>query len=126
MQILDKYGYLESALDYIERNIVSGKGLHKIANKTRINEDLLLNLSLALKSFSEKQLFTMMAEKLEDRHSSLSGAEAELTAADISIEKDGKGVFILLTAVFEIVLDGEVEDKTELAIKIYSSKNMRI
>ena len=54
MEIIDKYGYLEAALDYIEKNIVSGRGLQKLAKKAGVNEDLVKNLSSALSGFSEK------------------------------------------------------------------------
>ena len=57
MQIIDKYGYLESAIGYIEKGIASGRGLQKIAKKAGINEDLIKNLSVLLNGFSEKQFF---------------------------------------------------------------------
>ena len=126
MQILDRYGYLESALEYIDRNIASGKGLHKIAKKTGISENSLRTLSLSLKDFSEKQIFTMLGEKLENRHTSLSGASAEVSGADISIEKDERGVFALLNVAFDIVADGDMEDKATADIKFFSKNNIQI
>ena len=126
MQIMDKYGYLESALDYIEKNVVSGRGLQKIAKKTRINKGLLKNLSLSLKNFSEKQFFTLLQESLEEHHSSLSGAVAEVLATDISVEKDKKGVLVLLNINFDIIMGEEVEDKIALDVKIYSKNNIII
>ena len=56
---------------------------------------------------------TTLQEKLEERHSSLSGAEVEVSGADVSIENEKKNVFVLLSLVFDIVLDGEKEDKTK-------------
>ncbi|MCX6721113.1 MAG: hypothetical protein NT026_00705 [Candidatus Staskawiczbacteria bacterium] len=126
MQILDKYGYLESALDYIEKQIISGKGLQKIAKKTGVSEDLLKNLSLALKGFSQKQFFAALQEEIESRHSSVSGADVEIVTADISIETPKKSVFILLDLIFHIVIDGEKEDKIEMEIKIFSKNNIQI
>lgn len=126
MQILDKYGYLESALGYIEKQIISGKGLQKIAKKTGINEDLLKNLSLALKGFSEKQVLTSIAEKLEEGHSSLSGAIGEIDGTDLSVELQGNKAFVLLTVVCDIVSNDETEDKIKLEIQIISKNNIKI
>ena len=55
MEIIDKYGYLESALGYIEKNIVAGRNLQKLAEKSRVNMNLLKKLSAALLNFSERQ-----------------------------------------------------------------------
>lgn len=126
MEIIDKYGYLESALEYIEKNIVSGRGLQKIAKKARINEDLLKNLSLSLRGFSEKQFFVALQEKIEERHSSISGADAEILAADISVETQKNKAYILMSIVCDIVIDGEHEDKLEMDIKIFSKNNIQI
>jgi len=132
MQIIDKYGYLESALEYIEKNLASGRGLHKIAEKARIKEDLLKNLYLALKSFSEKQFFAILQEKIEDRRGSISGTQVEISGADISIEVEksphGRNLraFILMNLICEIVIDGEVEDKMKINIKIFSKSNIKI
>lgn len=135
MQIIDKYGYLDSALDYIEKGIVSGQGLQKIAKKARINEDLLKNLSLALKDFSEKQFFLLLQDKIEDRHSSTSGADVEISGADISIETQGDSkrhqrrpprAFILMNLICDIVVDDQEEDKIKIDIKIFSKNNIQI
>ena len=126
MEIIDKYGYLESALDYIEKNIVSGRGLQKIAKKARINEDLLKNLSLLLSSFSEKMFFIALQEKIEERHSSMSGAEAEISGTDISIETQKNKAFVLMNLICDIVIDGEKEDKIKMDIKIFSKIDIKI
>jgi len=126
MQIIDKCGYLESALDFIEKNIVSGKGLQKIVAKTGIKENSLRTLSLSLKNFSAKQFFTVLHEKIEDSHSSLSGADAEIAGADISIETQRKKAFILMSVICDIVIDGEREDRVEMDIKIFSKNNIQV
>jgi len=123
MQIIDKYGYLESALDYIEGNIVSGKGLQKIAARTGIKENSLRTLSLALKSFSEGQFIVALQEKIEESHSSLAGADAEILGADISVEVENHRPFILMKVSVGIVIDGEQEDSLKLDIKILPGKN---
>ena len=126
MEIIDKGGYLESALRYIERNIVSGKGLHKIARKSGVSEDLLKNLNLALKNFSEKQFFTALHEAVEESHSSLSGAVAEVSAADISIETRKNKAFICMGLTFNIIYDDEIEDQLNFDVKIFSKNNIQI
>ena len=126
MEIIDKYGYLESALAYIEKNIVSGRGLQKIAKKARVSEDLLNNLSLSLGSFSEKQFFTILLAEIEERHSSLSGADAEIAGANISIEIEKKKPFVLMSLVCDIVADGEREDRIKMDVKIFSKNNIQI
>ena len=127
MQIIDKYGYLESALDYIERNIVSGRGLQKIAKKTGIKEDFLKSLSLSLKGLSEGKFFTLVSESLEDKHSSLSGSVAEVSSVDISIEEgDKKNIYVLLVVSFDIADDGESGDSVNMDIKIFSKNNIKI
>jgi hypothetical protein len=126
MEIIDKYGYLESALDFIEKNIVSGRGLQKIARKTSINEDLLRNLSLALSGFSEKMFFTILQQEIEDRHSSVSGADVEISEVDLSVETQKNKAFILLKLVCDIVVDGEREDKIKIEIKMFSKIDIRI
>ncbi|MFH1968391.1 MAG: hypothetical protein ABIJ84_03330 [bacterium] len=126
MEIIDKRGYLELALRYIERNIISGRGLQKIAKKAGVTEDLLKSLSLSLKKFSEKQFFTALKERIEEIHSSLSGATAEVSAVDISIEKQENAAFVFLNIVFDIVIDGEQEDEIKINAKIFSKNNMQI
>ena len=126
MQIIDKYGYLESALDYIERYLVSGRGLHSIAKKARINEDLVKNLSLALNNFSEKKFLSLIQEKIEDKHSSIPGADIEISEVDISIETEKNKALILMNLGCDIVIDNEKEDKIKLEIKIFSKNNIQI
>lgn len=126
MEIIDKYGYLESALEYISKNIVSGRGLQKIAKKAGTGENSLRTLSLALKDFSEKQFFTILNEEIEESHSSLSGASAEITGADISIENDRNKAFVLLGITFDIVIDGEKEDVIKKEVKIFSKNNIYV
>ena len=126
MEIIDKYGYLESALEYIEKNIVSGRGLHKIAEKTGINEDLLKNLSLSLSGFSEKMFATILQQEIEDRHSSISGADVEISGVDISVETQKKKAFVLMKLICDMVIDGEKDDKIKIDIKIFSKINIQI
>ena len=126
MEIIDKYGYLESALEYIEKNIVSGRGLQKIAKKAGIKEDLLKNLSLSLSGFSEKMFFTILQQEIEDRHSSVSGADVEISGADISLETQKNKAFILMSLICDIVVDGEKEDKIKMDIKIFSKIDIKI
>ena len=125
MQIIDKYGYLDSALDYIERHVVSGRGLQKIAKKTRINEDLLKNLSLSLKDFSEKNFISVLQDKIEDRRIFKAETEVEISGADISIEQEKGTVFILMNIVCDIVVDGDQEDRIKTNIKIFSKNNIK-
>jgi hypothetical protein len=126
MEIIDKNGYLESALDYIEKNIVSGKGLQKIAKKSGIKEDLLRNLSLALKNFSEKQFYVGLQEKIEASHSSISGADAEISGVDISINTHKNAAFISFNLDCDIVVDGEKEDCIKMEAKIFSGDKIQI
>ena len=126
MEIIDKYGYLESALNYIERYIVSGRGLQKIAKKARINEDLLKNLSLSLNNFSEKQFFIALQERIEEKHSSLAGADVEISEADISVETIKNKAFVLMNLMCDIVIDGEKEDKIKMDIKIFSKDRIQV
>ena len=125
MQIIDKYGYLESALGYIEKHVVSGRGLQKIAKKARINEDLLKNLSLSLRGFSEKQFLAVFQEKIEVRHGSTPGADVEIAGANISIEIDKNKAFVCMNLICEIMVDGEQEDKIKMDIKIFSKNNIQ-
>jgi len=125
MQIIDKYGYLEQALNYIEKHIASGRGLQKLAKKAGIKEDLLQNLYLALKNFSEKKFFAVFQERIEDRHSSIPGADVEIFEADISIESQKGRAFILMNLICDIVVDGEQEDKIKMEIKIFSKDNIK-
>ena len=106
MEIIDKNGYLESALEYIDKNIVSGRGLQKIAIKAGIQEDLLKNLSLALAGFSEKTFVTILHQEIEDRHSSVDVADAEVSSVDVSIDTQKKKAFIFVKLVCDIVIDG--------------------
>jgi len=126
MEIIDKYGYLESALDYIEKNIVSGRGLQKVAKKAGIREDLIKNLSSSLSGFSEKIFVTILHQEIEDRHSSIDVADAEVSSVDVSIDTQRNKAFILLNLVFDIVIDGEKEDKIKIDIKIFSKNNIQI
>jgi len=126
VQIIDKYGYLDSALDYIERNIVSGKGLQKTARKSGVNEDLLSSLSLSLKNFSEKRLFSVLQEKIEDRRGILPGADIEISGANVSLDVQKNKAFILMDIFCEMVVDGQSEDKIKITIKIYSKNKIQI
>jgi len=126
MEIIDKYGYLEQALEFIEKNIVSGRGLHKTAIKTRINEDLLKNLSSALSGFSEKTFVTILHQEIEDRHSSVLGADVEISGIDISLETQKNRAYILMKLVCDIVVDSEKDDKINLDIKIFSKNEIKI
>ena len=126
MEVIDKYGYLESALEYIEKSIVSGRGLQKTAKKAGVNEDLLKNLSLELSGFSERMFFTILKQEIEDRHSSISGADVEISGVDISLETQKNRAFILMKLVCDIVIDGEKEDKIKIDIKIFSKIDVRI
>lgn len=124
MELIDKYGYLDDALNYIERNIIGCKDYKKLAKKAGVNEEFFKNLSKGLKGFSEKIFLTLIRERVEEKHSSLSGADAEVAGVDISIEKQKKSVFILLRLLFEITVDGESEDKVKINIKIFSKNNI--
>ena len=126
MQIIDKSGYLESALDYIEKNLASGKGLAKIAAKTGIKENSIRTLSLKLRNFSENQFFTQLQEKIEANHSSLGGAEVEISGADISVEMQKGKYFVYMNLNLDIVIEGEIEDRMALNVKIFSKNNILI
>jgi len=126
MQIVDKYGYLEDVLNYIEKNIIESKHFEKLAKKARVGEGLLKKLSKELRGFSEKYFLTALQEKLEERHSSLSGAEAEIFLADVGIDVEKNKAFILIYLNWDIVIDGEKEDKIVTTIKIYSKNNIQI
>jgi len=126
MRIIDKHGYLKDALKYIERNIVACRTFQKLASKSGINEVVLRKLSSELQKFSEKYFFSCLEEELEERHSSLSGAGAEISGADISIDVHKDKAFVLISLRFNIVIDDETEDKTKIDIKIFSNKNIII
>lgn len=126
MEIIDKYGYLEGALSYIDRSIISAKSLQKISKKSGVDEILLKNFKDKIKNFSEKYFLSILNEELEDAHSSLSGATAEVSGVDISIEKDGNCAYIFLRLFFDIMADNEEEDKTKIDFKIYSKNNIKI
>jgi len=126
MQIIDKYGYLEDVLDFVEKKIIYGKSLQKLAEKAKVDVRLIESLSKQLKGFSEKYFLTTLAEELENRHSSLSGAVAEISAADAGIEVDRNKVFVSLALNCDIVVGEEREDKAKVHIKIFSKSNMQI
>ena len=126
MEIIDKYGYLESALEYIEMHIVSGRGLQKIAIKTGISEDKIKNLSSALRGFSEKMFFTILRQEIEDRHSSIGGANVEILGVDVGIEEFKHKAFILIKIICDIVIDNEKEDSMKIDIKIFSKIDIKI
>lgn len=126
MEIIDKSGYLKSAVRYIENNIVSGKSLERISKKAGIKEVLIKNLCLSLKKFSEKQFFTAIHEALEQSHSSLSGAVAEVSSAELSVEARNQRAFIFLTLSFNIIADDEKQDRLDLDIKIFSEDKILI
>jgi hypothetical protein len=125
MQIIDKYGYLENALSYIDKQIISGRGLLKISKKAGIEEGPLKNLSLALKDFSEKKLFSVLQEKIDDWDSSTTTAEVEISQVDMGVESQKGKVFILMNLICNIEADGEEKDKIRMDIKIFSKNNIR-
>lgn len=126
MEIIDKYGYLEQSLEFIEKNLVSGKGLRKIAKKARIDAKFLEKFCVFLKGFSEKQFYTLLQEKLENKHSSLLGAVAEISGTDVSIENDKEAIFIFLLILCDIVVDSELEEKVEVKAKIFSKNKIEV
>lgn len=126
MEIIDKYGYLEDVLCYIEKNILNSRQLSKIAKKAKIKKELLDELSANLKGFSETSFFTMIQEKLEEKHSSATGASGEVRGADIGIETVKNKAFILINFKFDIVIDGEGEDKASIFVKIFSKNNIKL
>lgn len=126
MEIIDKYGYLEDVLNYIEKNIIKSRGWQKTAKKAKVKEELLKGLSGKLKYFSETSFFTLLQEKLEDRHSSIAGATAELCGADVGIEVVKNKAFVLINFKWDIVVDGEKEDKVLMDIKMFSKNDIRI
>lgn len=126
MEIIDRYGYIEDALAFIEKNIIAGRNLKNLAKKAGIDEVLLKKLSSSLKNFSEKLFFTNLEEELEERHSSLLGANAENFFADVKIDAKDKKAFIIICLKWNIIVDGENEDKTTTLIKIFSSSNIQI
>lgn len=126
MEIIDKYGYLEDVIGYIEKNIISCRNFQKLAKKSGVNEILLKKLSTELQKFSEKYFFTCLEEELEKRHSSLSGADAEISGADMSVETEKGRAFVLMILSSNIVIDGEAEDKIKIKIKIFSKNNIII
>ena len=126
MEIVDKYGFLEEAIGYIEQNIISNKGWPKVLRKLKLPKEMLAELSLALQKLSENAFFVLLEEKLEARHSSLAGAEAIVYGVDLTIDNDKKKAFIILTLNFKIVQREETEDKITMIIKIYSKENIRV
>lgn len=126
MEIVDKYGYLEEVIDYIEKNIISDKGWSRVLRKIKIDKQMLSELSFGIKKFSENAFFSLLEEKLEKRHSSITGAEAYVYGVDLKIDIDKKKAFILLTLNFKIMQKEETEDKTTMIIKIYSKENIKV
>lgn len=122
MEIIDKYGYLEDVLNYIEKNIVMGCGLKRIAKKANLRLEDLLKFSNYIKDFSERELLTLLKEKLEDRHSSIAGADAEVTSVDMSIENKKKNIYILLNLKWDIAVDGEKEEEVLMNVEIFKDK----
>lgn len=126
MEIVDRYGYLEDALGYIEKNIIANHNIQKLAKKAGVDEFLLKNLRKGLQNFSEKLFFSTLQEKLEDRHSSLLGAAAELISADVKIEVEKNKALVLICLNWDITVDGEREDKITTWVKMFSDKNIQI
>jgi len=125
MQIIDKYGYLENAFDYIDRQIVSGRGLKKISKKTGMDEDLLKSLSSVLKDFSEKQFFCVLEEKIEEKHGSAPDDDIEISEVDLSVEREKGKALVLMNLTCDVAVDGEQEDKIKIEIKIFSKNNIK-
>ena len=126
MEIVDKYGYLEEVIGYIEQNIISEKGWPRVLRKIRISKELLAELSLGIKKFSENAFFALLEEKLEKRHSSITGAEAYVYGVDLKIDIEKKKAFILLTLNFKIVQREETQDKITMIIKMFSKENIKV
>lgn len=126
MEIVDKYGYLEEAVGYMEKNIISSKGWPVVLRKIKIQKELLVALSAGIQKFSENAFFALLEEKLEKRRSSITGAEAEVFGVDLKIDTEKNKAFILLTLNFKIVQKGETEDKITMAVKIYSKENIKV
>lgn len=126
MEIVDKYGYLEEAIGYLERNIISDSGWPKVLRKIKISKEMLASLSLGIKKISENSLFTLLEDKLEERHSSITGAQAEVYGVDLTIDSDKKKAFVVLTLNFKIVQAEETEDKTTMVVRIYSKENIKV
>ena len=126
MEIVDKYGFLEEAIGYIEKNIIASKGWPIVLRKLKLPKEMLAELSSALQKLSENAFFVLLEEKLEARHSSLTGAEAIVYGVDLTVDNDKKKAFILLTLNFKIVQNEETEDKVTMVIKIYSKENIKI
>ena len=81
---------------------------------------------MALKDFSEKQFFSALEEKIEDRRGYVPGTQIEISLVDISIEKEKGAAFILVNLICNIVVEGDQEDKIKLEIKIFSKNNIKI
>lgn len=126
MEIVDKYGYLEEAIGYLEKNIISDSGWPKVLRKIKISKEMLASLSLGIKKISENSLFTLLEDKLEERHSSITGAQAEVYGVDLTIDSDKKKAFVVLTLNFKIVQAEETEDKTTMVVRIYSKENIKV
>lgn len=126
MEIVDKYGYLEEVIAYIEKNIISSKGWPVVLRKIKISKELLAGLSAGIQKFSENAFFALIEEKLEKRHSSITGAEAYVYGVDLKIDTERIKAFILLTLNFKIVQKEETEDKITMVVKIYSKENIKV
>lgn len=126
MEIIDKYGYLEDAMSYIEKSIINKKGWQNIVKKAGIDKEILENLSNKLKDFSETSFFTLLEGKLESIHSSIAGATAEIGGADLGIEVYRNKPFILLNLKWDIVIDDEKEDRVLMEVKIFSKNDIHI
>jgi|GEM_PF-7105196 len=132
MEIVDKYSYLEEVIAYIEKNIINSKGWPSVLRKIKISKDLLAELSSGIQKFSENAFFAILEEKLEKRHSSITGAEAYVYGVDLKIDTEkvrAKGpekAFILLTLNFKIIQKEDTEDKITMIIRIYSKENIKV
>jgi hypothetical protein len=126
MKLVDKYGYLEETLNYIETHIINQKGWTRICSKLKIKKEALEDLAKRLKNFSENYLFKVIEEKLEKRHSSIAGDQAELYSTDLTIEMAGKKAFIQIIFKWKIVEDEEEEDRVTTNIKIIAKDNIVI
>ena len=62
MDLIDKKGYLKSALRYIEKDITSDRNLKKLAEKAGISEVSIKNLSVSLKIFL-KNIFLLFYKR---------------------------------------------------------------
>lgn len=126
MELVDKYGYLEETLNYIETHILNPKAWGKICSKLKLKKEVLEDLSKKLKNFSEKYLFEVLEQKLEKRHSSIAGDEAELYATDLTILMEKKKAYVQIIFKWRIVEDEEEEDRITTSVKIFSKDNIKV